>query len=318
MDRIVQGRRIGPAELSEIRALLSAHPEWGRSRLSVALCELWNWRDGTGRLKGIAARSLLRKLSEADLIRLPARRFAGRGSRRRSASERVGLDVDWPVSEAYSGPLSALQPVSVSVAEGSDRQLLYAVLERFHHLGLSTPVGESIGHLVRDRRGRIVGCSLTGAAALCCESWDRWIGWSYAERRAGLWLVANQQRFLILDAVRVSHLASHVLSLVSRRLSGDYEARYGHPVHLLESFVDSSSFFGNLLPGGGLERRGADDGAEPERAPGVVGSAQAGVLCGGCGKTPRRLDRRLTARIPGRGGDAQGQLVAAGFGPIAT
>ena len=134
MDRIVRGRRIGPAELSEIRALLSAHPEWGRSRLSVALCELWNWRDGTGRLKDIAARSLLRKPSEADLIRISARRFAGRGSRRRSASERVGLEVDWSVSEAYSGPLSALQPVSVSVAAGSDRQLLYAVLERFHYL----------------------------------------------------------------------------------------------------------------------------------------------------------------------------------------
>ncbi len=36
--------------------------------------------------------------------------------------------------------------------------------------------------------------------------------------------------------------------------------------------------FGNLLPGGGLARRGADDGAEPERAPGAVGSAQAGVF----------------------------------------
>ena len=105
MGRIVQGRRIGPAELSEIRALLSAHPEWGRSRLSVALYERWNGRDDTGRLKDIAARSLLRKLSEADLTELPALRRAGRGSRRRSASERVGLEVDWSVSEPHSGPL---------------------------------------------------------------------------------------------------------------------------------------------------------------------------------------------------------------------
>ncbi len=94
----------------------------------------------------------------------------------------MGLEVDWSVSEAASGPLSALQPVSVSVAEGSDRQHLHTVLERFHYLGLSTPVGESIGHLVWDGRDRIVGCSLTGAAAWRCASRDGWIGWSDAER----------------------------------------------------------------------------------------------------------------------------------------
>ena len=112
MDRIVQGRRVGSAELSEIRALLSAHPEWGRSRLSVALCERWGWRDGRGRVKDIAARSLLRKLAGEGLIRLPALQYPGRGSRRRSAAARVGLEVDWSVSEAFSGPLSALLPVS--------------------------------------------------------------------------------------------------------------------------------------------------------------------------------------------------------------
>ena len=162
MDRIVQGRRIGCAELEEVRGLLSAHPVWSRSQVSVALCERWDWRDGSGRLKDIAARSLLRKLSGEGLIRLPALRCAGRGSRRRRASARVGLEVDWSISAPFSGPLSALQPVSVAVAEGSDRLLLHAVLERLHYLGLSTPVGESLGHLVRDRAGRIVGCSLTG------------------------------------------------------------------------------------------------------------------------------------------------------------
>ncbi len=225
MDRIVQGRRIGCAELAEIRGLLSAHPDWSRSQVSVALCERWDWRDGSGRLKDIAARSLLRKLSGEGLIRLPALRRAGRGSRRRSALARVGLEVEWSISAPFSGPLSALQPVSVAIADGSDRLLLHAVLERFHYLGLSTPVGESLGHLVRDRSGRIVGCSLTGAAAWRCAARDGWIGWSDGQRRASLGLVADQQRFLILDAVRVPHLASHVLSRLCRRLSGDYEAR---------------------------------------------------------------------------------------------
>jgi hypothetical protein len=33
-------------------------------------------------------------------------------------------------------------------------------------------------------------------------------------------------------------LASHVLGLISRRINQDWQARYGHPVYLLETFVD--------------------------------------------------------------------------------
>ena len=178
MDWIVQGRRIGCAELAEIRGpLLSAHPEWSRSRVSITLCERWVQRDGPGRVKDIAARLLLHKISGEGLIRLPALRLAGRRSRRLSASARVGLEVDGSIPAPFSGPLSALQPVSVEVAEGSERLLLYADSERFQTLALSTPVGESIGHLVRDREGRIVGCSLTGGCgvALCIAGRLDWL-----------------------------------------------------------------------------------------------------------------------------------------------
>ncbi len=118
-----------------------------------------------------------------------------------------------------------------------------------------------------------MGCSLTGAAAWRCASRrgtvGSAIGWSNAERRAGLWLVANQQRFLILDAVRVPHLASHVLSLVSRRLSGDYEARYGHPVHQLESFVDPSRFSGTCQRAAGWHDAGQTTGRSRNGRPGL-------------------------------------------------
>ena len=57
-----------------IRDLLDAHPEWGRSRLSVELCERWEWRNATGRLKDMAARMVLLKLERRGHIRLPGRR----------------------------------------------------------------------------------------------------------------------------------------------------------------------------------------------------------------------------------------------------
>jgi len=51
-------------------------------------------------------------------------------------------------------------------------------------------------------------------------------------------------RFLILPWVRVPHLASHILSRIARRISADWHQKYGHPVYLLETFVDCSLFRG--------------------------------------------------------------------------
>ena len=54
-----------------LRALIAQHPDWHRTALSRHLCELWNWRNGAGRLKDMAARTLLLKLHARGLIELP-------------------------------------------------------------------------------------------------------------------------------------------------------------------------------------------------------------------------------------------------------
>ena len=45
-----------------IRGLLAEHQDWGRTRLSEELCLRWNWRNAQGRIKDMAARTLLLKL----------------------------------------------------------------------------------------------------------------------------------------------------------------------------------------------------------------------------------------------------------------
>jgi hypothetical protein len=42
----------------------------------------------------------------------------------------------------------------------------------------------------------------------------------------------------------VPHLASHVLGVIARRIRADWQAKYGHPVHALETFVDRDRFKG--------------------------------------------------------------------------
>jgi hypothetical protein len=49
----------------------------------------------------------------------------------------------------------------------------------------------------------------------------------------------------------VAHLASHLLAQATRRLSADWQARYGHPVWLVETFVEQGRFAGTAYQAAG-------------------------------------------------------------------
>ncbi len=85
---------------------------------------------------------------------------------------------------------------------------------------------------------------LYGAAAWRVADRDRFVGWDGAARQRGLSRIANNVRFLILPWVRVPHLASHLLALTRRRISRDWQEKYGHPILLLETFVEQRRFAG--------------------------------------------------------------------------
>ena len=71
---VIQGRQWSESDLDRIRNLMVAHPDWGRTRISVELCRQWDWHNQQGRLKDMAARTLLLKLERAGHLRLPRRR----------------------------------------------------------------------------------------------------------------------------------------------------------------------------------------------------------------------------------------------------
>jgi hypothetical protein len=73
---------------------------------------------------------------------------------------------------------------------------------------------------------------------------DRFIGWDQITRRRNIHLMAYNTRFLILPWIRVPHLASHILGTIARRICADWQGLYNHPVHFLETFVDTERFAG--------------------------------------------------------------------------
>lgn len=89
---------------------------------------------------------------------------------------------------------------------------------------------------------------------------DHFIGWDGACRRRWLARVVDNSRFLILPWVRVPHLASHLLGQVARRIDADWQAKYGHGVELLETFVDRDRFQGTCYQAAGWLRVGVTTG----------------------------------------------------------
>jgi len=254
---VMQGRQITPESLELIRGLLISNPNWNRTRLSRELCARWNWRNALGRPKDMAARTLLLKLERAGHIRLPARRVPPPNERR----NRGVLPVA-PPRAPIRGALRELRPLCVAiVAPGSDDARLFnGLLAHEHYLGHRNTVGENLRYLARDRQGRPVACVLFGSAAWKCADRDAFIGWDAAQRQRNLQLLTNNTRFLIPAWVQVPHLASHVLGSIARRIRADWQAKYGHPVQALETFVDRSRFKGTCYRAANWLRLGATKG----------------------------------------------------------
>jgi hypothetical protein len=117
-----------------------------------------------------------------------------------------------------------------------------AALAQFHYLGFGGTVGENLQYTVRSGGGQLLACLVFGSAAWKCADRDRFIGWKANQRQANLSLLTNNVRFLVLPWVQVPNLASWTLSSVLRRLSGDWRAKYGHPIYLVETFVERERF----------------------------------------------------------------------------
>jgi Druantia protein DruA len=264
---IIQGRRVTTQDIRLIRQLITDHPDWHRTRLSQALCEQWRWTNARGAYKDMAARSLLRKLDAQGLIALPPPVRSANNVFRHRSEVAIALD-----QTSIDSQLSELAPVrALPVANDAQAQLFRGLMQAHHYLGYTGPVGENLRYLAWDRHDRPLGGLLFGAAAWRLACRDRFIGWDDVRREQGLSHIANNMRFLILPWVRVPHLASHLLGQVSRRLSSDWQHHYGHPIALLETFVDTTRFEGTCYRAANWIHVGQTTGRSRNDRPGRPG-----------------------------------------------
>jgi hypothetical protein len=153
-----------------------------------------------------------------------------------------------------------LRRVSVRLIREDERPEFDRLLEERHYLHESGLVGQTLRY-VAEIDGQWVALLAFGAAALHLRAREKWIGWTPRQRARRLGLVVNNNRFLVLpDRQRLPNLASRALGLCLRRLSGDWLARWKHPVLAVESFVDETRYRGTCYRACGFEAVGPTQG----------------------------------------------------------
>jgi hypothetical protein len=147
-----------------------------------------------------------------------------------------------------------LRPVAVA-----EEARFQSLLQAHHYLGSLPKIGHTLWYVAAWREQWLALLSFC-AAAWKCTARDRWIGWDLRYQYDRLHLIANNARFLILPGQHFPNLASRILSLCERRLAQDWSERFGHPLWLLETFVDPRYFHGTIYRAANWEYVGTTRG----------------------------------------------------------
>jgi hypothetical protein len=238
MALVIRGREITTEDIVTIKAFVNKYSDKGRKHISRELCKHWNWRQPQGSLKDCACRQMLLRLEKKGYIKLPARKHESYNERR---GKTKFTKVSSPKLKGKLGGFGLAELKLVNKVE--ERRLWDALVKEFHYQGYKLIVGSFLKYLVH-LQGKVVACLGWGSAAWNTECRDKYIGWDKEVKDQNLHYIVNNIRFLILPDVKVKYLASHLLSLSVKQLPQDWQKRYGHPIYLLETFVERDRFAG--------------------------------------------------------------------------
>jgi hypothetical protein len=239
-----RGRTLTAVELEFIRRLISENAGLSRRALSSKLCEEWDWRQPNGGLCDMVCRGMMLALHRAGHIKLPPVRWVNPNPLALRQAERQKPQPVLVDQTPLESTLSRIRPLEFQqVRRTAEEKLFNSLLDRYHYLGYTQPVGEHLKYVVY-AQDRPIACLGWSSAPRHLGPRDRYIGWSAEARRRNIRFLAYNTRFLILPFVRVEHLASHILAVMARLLPVEWERVYGHSIHYLETFVDPGRFRG--------------------------------------------------------------------------
>lgn len=205
--------------------------------------------------------------------------------------------VSWPRESRL------LKEVSVRLIALGERERHDQLMEQEHYLGNANAIGQVLRY-VAEYQGQWVGALTFCSAALHLKPRDQLLNWSAREVPQRRHLIAQNSRFLILPSTgRWPNLASRILKLVCARLPGDWEEQFGHPVLLVETFVDPQRFRGTCYQAAGWQALGQTRGYERRGQDFYLDTKHPKELWVrplGCGALPQLQAKELPPRLRGK------------------
>ena len=231
------GRDFSFEELEEIRTLIANNPEFTRAKLSREVCRRLQWLKPDGKLKEMSCRVAMLRMEKDGLIRLPAPTYI------KKSVKKIKFTTATDPQGTVLCKVNHLPKLHLQLVTKAISSLWNEYIERYHYLGYTPLPGAQLRYFIRAGE-QIVALTGFGAAAWQTAPRDRFIGWNHDQRKKNLHLIVNNARFLILPWVQSKNMASKILSLTTRHLPDDWEARYNVRPVLMETFVQKDRFAG--------------------------------------------------------------------------
>jgi hypothetical protein len=240
LDLRYRGRAATTEDIELINALMADNPDDSRFKLSFKFCKEVGWVQPNGNPKDMVARGYMLALHRSGHITLPPKRSNPPNPlARRKRPTIVSIDKI-PINTK----LKKIMPIEFLQVRRSSREKLFnSLVDQYHYLGYTQPVGEHLKYMVYAGKSP-VACLAYSSAPRHIGPRDAFIGWDQKIRKKNIGLICYNMRFLILPWVRVPYLASHILAGAAKILPGDWNKIYNHPVYYIETFVDRHLFAG--------------------------------------------------------------------------
>jgi hypothetical protein len=198
----IRKRTVTEEDIPAIQATVNEHWAKGRTHISKALCQKWNWRQPNNRLKDMACRELLLTLKRKGFISLPPGRHNGNNKVRNRSILVVKIE-----KTPLQGKPSQFPPVRLQLVRNTSFEPLYnSLIQHHHYLGFRQIVGNHLKYMAFIGE-QPVACLGWGSAAWSVKSRESFIEWDKPTKENNLHMVVNNTRFLILPWINIKFLA---------------------------------------------------------------------------------------------------------------
>lgn len=170
---------------------------------------------------------------------------------------RMGKTKRVPLTSSEQDVLDALEVIVLSQTVEIKR--CDQLIVDHHYLHDATLVGEHLRYAAV-YQGQWLAVASWSAASRFLRDREEFVGWTHEQCRRRRALIANNARLLVLPGCQCPNLISRFMKLMLQRLSVDWEQRWGHPIALVETFVDPKLYRGTAYKASGWRHLGLTSG----------------------------------------------------------